>query len=69
MAKLEVNDTIDAKLVDCSHFLGAQMLTQFHTEARGQVFLIFDVLCCVQTDAWFDQQMFFTVRFWKFQKI
>jgi len=57
LAKRQVDDTIDAQLIDSTELFRPQMFPQLHGKTRWDVFLVLHVFCRVNADARLDQQV------------
>lgn len=68
LAKLEVDDAIDAQLLDTGQSLGAQVFADFHAEAARQSRALAHEFRQVDPNAGFDQQQLLHVRLGKFQQ-
>ena len=49
--KSQVDNSVHTQLLNRIELFGAEMLSQLHGEARGQVLLVLDVVCRVNADA------------------
>ena len=61
LAKSEVNNTVNTELLNLVELFCPQVLPEFHGEATGKVFFVFNVIGSVNPDSRLDEQVFLAI--------
>lgn len=61
LTKSEVNNTVNTQLLNLVKLFCPQVLPEFHWEATGKVFFVFNVIGSVNPDSRLDEQVLFAI--------